>query len=57
MSGLAQYESKLSELDFLPLLPEQQDVAEKIRQELTKNVKAQLCSYEAWEKIKEDRCS
>ena len=52
MNNLAQYESK-RDAEFLPLLPEQEEVAERIRQEMTQNVKASLLSYEAWGKIRE----
>ena len=52
MNNVPQYESK-RDAEFLPLLPEQEEVAERIRQEMTQNVKVRLCSYEAWGKIKE----
>lgn len=42
-----EYQHKLRQ-DFRPLLPAQRIVAERIRQEMTKGVKASLMSLEAW---------
>lgn len=47
MNRIHDYQRKLCE-DFRPLLPAQRIVAERIRKEMTKNVKASLMSIEAW---------
>ena len=47
-NNTTEYLQKLTERDFLPLLPAQLSVAERVRQELTKDVKASMMSYEAW---------
>ena len=48
MNRIHDYQRKLDERDFLPLLPEQEEVAERIVKEMTKDVKAALMSLEAW---------
>ena len=48
MNRIHDYQRKLDESDFLPLLPEQEAVAERIHKEMTKDVKASLISYTAW---------
>ena len=48
MNRIHDYQRKLDERDFLPLLPEQEAVAERIHKEMTKDVKAALIDYMAW---------
>lgn len=45
------YQRKLDERGFLPLLPKQEEVAKRVHKEMTKDVKASLMSIEAWKRI------
>lgn len=54
MNRIHDYQRKLRE-DFRPLLPAQRIVAERIRKEMTKNVKASLMSIEAWKQYDRHR--
>ena len=50
-NNTTEYLQKLTERDFLPLLPAQLSVAERVRQELTKDVKASMLTLEAHKRI------
>ena len=49
------YYQRVADQGFLPLLPEQITVAERIRKEMTAGVLVELVGYEAWAKTIEAR--
>lgn len=53
MNNIDQYEAKLSE--FLPLLPAQEEVAERIIREMTKDLKVNLWTYRAWQTMRSEQ--